>query len=336
MKRKREAADLKSEARKAILAKKYGKALELYQKVLRLDPDDLRTRVRIAELKEKLGDKEGAVRDYIEAANRYAEQGFVVQAIAINKIVLRIDPNRTEVKERLQELARERGDAWALTTISPMDKSGGGQAKVKLEKTPLLAGLSGKELEEFIDSLTLHHVPAGTYIYREGSPGDHLYLIGMGRIRLEVVDKEGARRVFSHLVEGDFFGERAFMARKPHDDAAIAETDAQILMIDRKTFDDWVRRHPHIQDVVEDFYRRRVLARILAISPMFAGIAPEARAEIAKKFRLKKFKTGEEIVREGEKGETFYVIRSGRVKVFTSDVRHPGKRIELKEMGEGD
>ncbi|RME82530.1 MAG: cyclic nucleotide-binding domain-containing protein, partial [Zetaproteobacteria bacterium] len=33
---------------------------------------------------------------------------------------------------------------------------------------------------------------------------------------------------------------------------------------------------------------------------------------------------------------TFYVIRSGRVKVFTSDVRHPGKRIELKEMGEGD
>ncbi len=332
---------LKSKARRALLDGKYKKALEFFEELYQADPSDLRNHVKLAELREKTGDTAGAVKDYITIANAYAEQGFVVQAIAINKIILRLDSTRTEVKERLKELSSERGDDWAMSTITAMDQtsaldvSGRDRAKSSFERTPLLSGLSGEELESFMDSLELREVAAGDYIFRRGEAGDCLYLIGMGSVGLEAPLASGRKRVYSRLAEGDFFGEHAFMARAKHHDEAVAETDTSVLMIDRKTFDRWVEKYPAIQATVEDFYRKRVLARVLAITPVFEGVPPEARLALADKFHLQSYKSGDVVVREGESGETFYLIRSGRVRVSTRGMGSQGEEIELGKMGEG-
>ncbi|MDQ7010456.1 MAG: cyclic nucleotide-binding domain-containing protein [Mariprofundaceae bacterium] len=334
-------AQLRNKAKKALLDGKYKKALECYVELHKAEPDDLRIHVKLAELREKTGDTENAIKDYIGIANAYAEQGFVVQAIAINKIILRLDPKRTEIRDRLKDLSSERGDDWAISTISASDGitstdiSKMDRAKLSFERTPLLSGLAGEELEVFMDSLQLQLVPADSYIYKEGDHGSYLYLIGMGNVRLETKDPAGNRRVFSHLIEGDFFGEHAFMARIRHADVAIAETDCSILMIDRNTFDRWVEKYPSIQETVEDFYRARVLARILAITPVFEGVHPDARLALANRFRLRAFNKDEVIVREGDPGDTFYLIRSGTVSIFTRDIKNGNEQVPLGAMGEG-
>lgn len=331
---------LRKKAKSAILEGKYAKALELYQELHKAEPGDLRAHVKLAELREKTGDTAGAVKDYVAIANAYAEDGFVVQAIAINKIILRLDPVRTEIKERLKELSSERGDNWAITTITPQDKvsateiSGKDHAKLSFERTPLLSGLSGDELESFMDSLELREIPSETCIFQAGDSGDFLYLIGMGVVRLET-QFSGKRRVFSRLSEGDFFGEYAFMSRAPHHDSAIAETDVSVLVIDRPTFDTWVKRYPAIRDTVEEFYRRRVLARVLAITPVFEGVPPDARMALADQFELRSFDNGDVIVREGEPGETFYLIRSGKVSISTHGMKAGGEPVELGSMSDG-
>jgi len=333
--------DLRAKARKAMLDGKYKQALEAYVELHKAEPSDLRTHVKVAELREKTGDTAGAVKDYMTIANAYAEQGFVVQAIAINKIILRLDSARTEIKEKLKRLSNERGDDWAITTVTPQDKlqaaeiSGMDKAKLSFERTPLLSGLSGDELEAFIDSLQLETFPADATIYTAGDSGDNLYLIGMGVVRLEAVLGSGKRRPFSRLGEGDFFGEHAFMGRRKHNDAAVAETDVTVLVIDRKTFDEWVQRYPNIQAVVEDFYTRRVLARVLAITPVFEGVPGEVRQALADRFELHAYNEGDEIVREGEKGDSFFLIRSGEVNIFTSDMKDRSKKINLGNMGVG-
>jgi len=91
---------LRSKAKRALLDGKYPKALEFFEGLHKAEPNDLRTYVKLAELREKTGDSAGAVKDYIMIAKAYAEQGFVVQAIAINKIILRISPEQTEIQER--------------------------------------------------------------------------------------------------------------------------------------------------------------------------------------------------------------------------------------------
>jgi len=334
--------ELKSKAKQAFLDGKYKKALGYFDELHKLEPDDLRIHVKLAELREKTGDTENAVVDYIYIAGVYAEQGFVVQAIAINKIVLRLDPERTEIRERLTALSRERGDHWATATVSQQDQmqgpdsSGKHHIKPCFERTPLLSGLSGDELEAFIDSLQLRHVAAEEPIFQEGDHGDYLYLIGMGNVLLRAKDTQGRMRVFSHLCAGDFFGEYAFMSHVSHSDEAIAETDCNVLMMDRGTFDEWVEKYPGIQSTVEEFYRQRVLARVLAITPVFAGMSTDARLALAAHFQLRIFEKGDAVVREGEAGDTFYLIRSGAADVSTRGMGKDGDRVVLGKMGEGD
>ncbi len=333
--------ELKNKAKRALLEGKYKKALEFFEELHKANPTDLRDHVKLAELREKTGDTAGAVKDYITIANAYAEQGFVVQAIAINKIILRLDETKTEVKERLKELSNERGDDWAITTVTPADHlgetdvSGKDRAKLSFERTPLLSGLSGNELESFMDSLELKEVAAGDAIFKQGDPGNSLYLIGMGAVGLEALLTSGKKRVYTRLTEGDFFGEHAFMARSTHHDSAIAEKDTSVLVIDRPTFDNWVAKYPAIQATVEDFYTRRVLARVLAITPVFEGVPPEARIALAEKFQLQSYKDGQVVVTEGEAGDTFFLIRSGKVNVSTRGMGGQGEPIPLGSMSEG-
>lgn len=335
-------SEIRSQAKKAVLKGDYKEALRLYMEMYAKDPGNLRSYVKVAEMHEKLGDTPAAVAIYLDAAKEYANQGFVVQAIAINKIILRLDPSQTQVRDHLKQLSSDRGEDWALTTVGPHAKFNGGaegkldKSKLSLERTPLLSGLSGDKLDAFIDSLELKHIKAGEHIYNVGDAGNHLYLIGMGQVRLEAPDATDQYKVFSRLLEGDFFGEQAFMSRSACVEAAVADAECSLLMVDRQTFDKWVASSPSIRSVVEDFYRQRVLARVLTITPIFIGISQDARLELAQRFRLRTVVEDEKIVTEGDQGDSFFLIRSGKVRVFSRSMRNHEKTVGLGTLKEGD
>ncbi|MDX8390919.1 MAG: cyclic nucleotide-binding domain-containing protein [Mariprofundaceae bacterium] len=334
------AVDLKVKANKLLLDGKYKKALGLFLDIHKEQPDDIRMHVKVAELYEKTGDTASAVKHYLMVANTYADQGFVVQAIAINKIIIRLDPSQTQVKERLQELSSDRGDDWAVSTVSHMNKVDSNALSdgknLNVERTPLLSGLSGDELSDFIDSLQLRGVADKEVIFTEGETGKYLYLIAMGSVRLEAKGAGGKKKAFSSLLEGDFFGEQAFMSRGKHTSTAIAEDECSLLIIERSVFDQWVKKYPNIQSTVEDFYRKRVLERVLAITPVFEGIPDDARLVLADHFRLSSFSRGDEIVREGEAGDVFYLVRSGKVNLFTTDMADKSEQVPLGSMQSGN
>jgi len=330
---------LRKKAKDAWMSGKYDKALPIFEELHLADPKDLRIYAKLAEVRERNGDKKGAVRDYIHIAEHYANDGFVVQAIAVSKIILRIDPGRTEIQEHLRLLSEKRGDDWAIRTLIPQDYTKTSTAKqntaFNFERTPLLSMLSGDELEDFIQSLTLKNYHDGESIYQSGDAGGNLYLIGMGGVRLEAKNDLGDSSTYAHLTEGDFFGEVAFMSRTARLDSAIAENDASILTIDRSTFDAWVTRYPNIQTTVESFYCERVLARILATSPMFKEIPINARTEIADQFKLCTYNSGDEIIHENDHGDSVFLIRSGYVKVVMTNPKDPNQLLDLGEVLEG-
>ncbi|MDQ6994205.1 MAG: cyclic nucleotide-binding domain-containing protein [Mariprofundaceae bacterium] len=330
-------SDLRNKAKQAWMSGKYDKALPIFETLHQKLPNDLRIFVKLAEIRERLGDPQGAVRDYIQIAESYANDGFVVQAIAISKIILRIDPKRTEIQNHLRTLSEQRGDDWAIRTLTPQDHQAitpiHDEKKFNFERTPLLSMLSGDELDDFIDSLSLTSYQEGDTIYKPGDSGGSLYLLGMGNIRLEVAGDEQA--AYAHLSEGDFFGEVAFMSRTSRLDRAIAASDVKILTIKRDTFDTWVARYPNIQTIVESFYRERVLARALAINPIFKDIPVNVRMKLAERFKLCHFNTGDSIICENDSGDSIFLIRSGHVKVFIHDPKDDQKSIHLGDIHEG-
>jgi CRP-like cAMP-binding protein len=329
---------LKNKARKAIMSGNYADALSFYLEVHKADSSDLRIYTKVAEMKEKTSDVKGAIAAYISIAKSYADDGFVVQAIAINKLILRLDPEHTAIKKRLRDLSTERGEDWAISTVISADiaqNPSPSKSKHSFERTPLLSGLTGQELDDFIDSLELKEIAAGDSIYSENEFNDSLYIIAMGSVRLETQNIHGKTQIFSQLGEGDFFGELSFMSKKAHVESAVAESNTSILLINRNVFDGWVKKHPSIRETVEDFYRRRVLARILAITPVFEGIPQEARIPLAQQFSFSFLHNNDVIIKEGDVESTFYLIRSGRVQVSTVSKKDPSKVIKLGALDEG-
>jgi len=323
-------AELKTDARNALLKKDLDAALLLFTEIHERDAKDVRSWAKLAELLDKTGKTADAIREYNGVAAHYAEEGFVVQAIAISKIVLRHDPTNKRAQERLKELSRERGDAW----------DGGGQTsaakpQIQLQNTPLLSTLSGSELNAFIDCLNLRTAEDGETIVRTGEEGGFLFLIGMGAVRLEAVDQHGERKVVRRLEEGDFFGEYAFMSRTTYLDDAVAEGQTSLMEIDRATFDSWVQRFPSINETVEKFYRQRVLERVLAMSELFRGIPVDAYKALTGYFTRRAFADGESVVKQGDAGDSCFLIRSGKVSVSTEDFRHPGKQVDLGVLNDG-
>ena len=83
----------KGEAQQALFRGEWRKALECFQNHCAQEPDDFRSQLKVAELLERLGQKKEAVQMYRKVAEAYAHDGFLLQAISINKMILRIDPS---------------------------------------------------------------------------------------------------------------------------------------------------------------------------------------------------------------------------------------------------
>src|SRR4051794_24432044 len=75
------------------------------------------------------------------------------------------------------------------------------------------------------------------------------------------------------------------------------------------------------------------IARLLERTPMFHGLSPSELDELAKVAVPRRYEAGQVVFREGDSGDTCFVIRSGAVKITRE---HGGRTIALAELRAGD
>lgn len=96
---------------KAVLRQEYDKALALLDQIKTLEPQNSQVYMKIAELKQRKGDKAGAVAAYMQAARCIVDSGFTQKATAICKVVLRIDPKNADALKLSEDLVKIEEDA---------------------------------------------------------------------------------------------------------------------------------------------------------------------------------------------------------------------------------
>ena len=74
------------------------------------NPDNLNLQIRMADLFIKLGKKNEALEVYRQAAEKYTQKSLVRQAIALNKIILRLAPSQIHVDKVPPGLYSQRMD----------------------------------------------------------------------------------------------------------------------------------------------------------------------------------------------------------------------------------
>ncbi|WP_020675741.1 tetratricopeptide repeat protein [Geopsychrobacter electrodiphilus] len=96
-------------AQKNIKKKLFSRAIKDYQKVVEVDPRDIRSRQRLAELFVKTNQTGEAFEQYEAVAKYFASNGFYLKAIAIYKQMQRLDPSQINIFSRLAELNEKQG-----------------------------------------------------------------------------------------------------------------------------------------------------------------------------------------------------------------------------------
>lgn len=88
-------------------------------------------------------------------------------------------------------------------------------------------------------------VPAGTVLFREGDPGDEMFVVHSGRV--ELTRRVGDRELHICFVPaGEFFGEMAIVNNRPRSATAVVVEDAWLLVIDARTFEAMIRARSEI------------------------------------------------------------------------------------------
>jgi hypothetical protein len=87
-------------------------------------------------------------------------------------------------------------------------------------------------------------VPAGTPVFKEGDPGNDMYIIESGQI--DIIHQNRTDEVMASLGPGDFFGEMAMLEDQPRYATALAKTASRLLRIERAAFADVLKQNVEI------------------------------------------------------------------------------------------
>ncbi len=88
-------------------------------------------------------------------------------------------------------------------------------------------------------------VKAGREIFKEGEPGDMMYIIQNGRIK--ITKRIGnADKILMVLQKGDFFGEMAIINQAPRTATATAVDDCELLCFNRQGFTSMISKNSNI------------------------------------------------------------------------------------------
>ncbi len=115
-----------------------------------------------------------------------------------------------------------------------------------LRKVPLFQNLSEQELQSFAELTRERSYPKGSVIVFEDDPGDALYLVASGQVKVVLIAEDGREVILSVLGEGSFFGEMAVIDEEPRSAHVIAMEDSNLLVLRREDFHARLRQMPEV------------------------------------------------------------------------------------------
>ncbi len=311
---------------------KWEKELRELQQKTADEPKNFRLRVRMGDLLEKMGRRDEALESYRLASEEYARNGFLIQAIAVNKLILRLAPDRTGIHERIADLYARWGKPEE--EISPRIRGSAPTGTGALPIIPLFSELSRGELTRVIERIQSRKFAKGNAICEEGDPGDSLFIISRGSVAIYKEKPGKGKILLNHLGEGNFFGEFGFFSNSCRQATVEAQEETEVLEITKADLQKMMREFPSVSRILFKFYKDRVLDNLLTGSSLFRTFSPSERREILEHTTVREFPPGATVVREGDAGDCLYVIKSGEVEVATLDGK--GEKLVLARLKEGD
>jgi CRP-like cAMP-binding protein len=130
-------------------------------------------------------------------------------------------------------------------------------ALASLRGIPLFSRVVQGDLEQIASHLIERRYPRNTTIVEEGLPGDYMYILREGRVKVTKLSEDGREKILDFLESGSFMGEMALLERAPRSASVKTLTPVRVLALSRTDFIALLRKSPDLAlAVIQELSRR--------------------------------------------------------------------------------
>ncbi|MGI2335434.1 MAG: Crp/Fnr family transcriptional regulator [Dehalogenimonas sp.] len=115
-----------------------------------------------------------------------------------------------------------------------------------LRRAYLFAASKEEDLDEIISKAVTRKYGEGEYLFWEGDLPEYFYILTEGRVKVLKHGSLGRETIVAFFSPGEIFGEIAVLENKTYPASCQAVSEAEVMMISRKAFNEFIERHPAV------------------------------------------------------------------------------------------
>ncbi|KAJ8578639.1 hypothetical protein ON010_g564 [Phytophthora cinnamomi] len=216
--------------------------------------------------------------------------------------VLDLSEHRGVRRAPIKEDAVEPGDLDSAQHVRvPKNNQTRAMITKALKAHYLFSSLDQGEIDEMIDVMAMVTIQAGEAVIAQGTSGKCFYVLESGNCDIVIDGK-----LVGTYANGDAFGELALLYNCPRAATILATTGCILWTVERTTF----------RKIMATTASATQLARVnfLKNVELLQRLSNNQLQKVAAALKLQRFNDGDYIIRQGEDGNTFYIIVEGTVR----------------------
>src|SRR5687767_2498263 len=183
-----------------------------------------------------------------------------------------------------------------------------------------LSTLTQDQLVEISRNITPQIFQPNSAIIRQGEKGDTFYILLNGKADVYLNMSGGSELLVNHIKPGQYFGEMALLGGGVRAATVKASTDGpvSVMALDEKAFNSLIDDSRSLRDELMGLVERRnTYLQLQTLSSLDENVL----SSILKDAEPIIYKEGQEIIKQGDVGDTFYLLLDGQVDILVKDER---------------
>lgn len=198
----------------------------------------------------------------------------------------------------------------------------------RLAKIPVFQDFSPQALDQLVAACRMSKFKAGTRLIVQGEQGREMYVLLEGSVDVLKREATGLQTRVCRLGPDSLFGEIAILKDTVRSADVVANDDIAVLIIEKATLQAALGQADFKADY-DQLIDRIALGHYLASTPLFRELPAETMGVFTRTGELKRQSAGQAVIREGEPGDSFYLVLRG-----TLGVSKEGQNISALKQGD--
>jgi len=225
-----------------------------------------------------------------------------------------IEAKRATIKNQRKSISAEAyGQYNPKGNFQPKVVDKDAQTKFKIQEllsnSFLFRHLEQQEMNIIINAMEIRKFEAEAQVIKQGDDGNELYIVGNGQLRCtKRFPGKNEDTFLKNYEPGEYFGELALLYNVPRAASIAAISSSTLYSLDRECFNHIVK-----DSAVKN---RNIYETFLSQVELLQSLDNYERSKLCDCLKIQIFEAGQRVIKEGEKGTSFYLIIDGDAQAW--------------------